>query len=57
MGSVAVIVCKNGQKIRIVILQGFAPFLTALNQAHPSIVATPGVYARLVERAQLKRKQ
>lgn len=56
MGAVAVFKCKNGEKIRVVILQGFAPFLVALNQAHPSIAAAPGAYARLVDRAQLKRK-
>jgi len=56
MGSVAVFTCRNGEKIRVVVLQGFAPFLTALNQAHPSIAASPGFYARFVERSQLKRK-
>jgi hypothetical protein len=56
MGAVAVFVCASGDKIRVVVLQGFAPFLRALSEAHPSIVARPGVYARLVERAQLKRR-
>lgn len=56
MGSVAVFVCRNGQKVRVVVLQGFAPFLMGLNQAHPSVVPSPGVYARFVERAQLGRK-
>jgi hypothetical protein len=56
MGAVAVFHCRNGEKVRVMILQGFAPFLIALKQAHPSIEATPGFYARLVERAQLRRK-
>ena len=53
-GSVAVIVCKNGDKVRVMILQGFVPFLEGLTKAHPIIAAKPSVLARLVERAQFK---
>ena len=56
MGAVATFNCRNGEKVRVVIQQGFAPFLMALNHTHPSVVATPGLYARLVERAQFRRK-
>lgn len=50
-GSVAVILCRNGDKIRVVILPGFSPFLEALTKAHPTIVAKPSATARLAERA------
>lgn len=56
MGSVAAFSCKNGQRLRFVVLQGFAPFLSKLARAHPQLPAVPGWYARLVERAQIKRK-
>jgi hypothetical protein len=56
-GSVAVIRCNSGKKIRVVILQGFAPFLEALTRAHPGIIAKPSALARFAERAQLKRKR
>jgi hypothetical protein len=56
LGSIAVFNCRDGQRIRVVVLQGFAPFLTALNTAHPTVVVAPGRYARLVERAQLRWK-
>lgn len=54
LGSVAVFICRDGRRIRIAVLQGFAPFLKALTEAHPSLGAAPGWYARLVERAQWK---
>jgi hypothetical protein len=56
LGSVAVFTCRDGQRIRVGVMQGFAPFLTAFTKAHPAVGAAPGRYARFVERAQLKRK-
>jgi hypothetical protein len=55
LGSVAVFTCRDGRRTRVVVLQGFAPFLAALAKAHPAIGAAPGRYARFVERAQLRR--
>jgi hypothetical protein len=54
LGSIAVFICRDGQRIRVAVLQGFAPFLKALTEAHPSLGARPGWYARFVERAQWK---
>lgn len=54
LGSVAVFICRDGRRIRIVLLQGFAPFLKALTASHPSLTAAPGWYARLIELAQWK---
>jgi hypothetical protein len=54
LGEIAVFICRDGQRIRVVVLQGFVPFLKALNEAHPSLGAAPSWYARLVERAQWK---
>lgn len=56
LGSVAVFTFQNGRRIRVVVLQGFAPFLAALTKSHPAIGAAPGRYARFVERAQLRPK-
>ncbi len=55
LGSVCVFTCSDGQRIRVYVVQGFAPFLTALTRAHPAIGAVPWRYARLVDRAQLWR--
>jgi len=54
LGSIAVFVCRDGGKIRAGVLQGFAPFLSSLSAAHPSIGAKPGLYARFVDQAQLR---
>ena len=55
-GSVAVFACRDGQRIRVGVLQGLAPFLTALTNAHPTVGASRWWYARFVERAQLRGK-
>jgi hypothetical protein len=55
-GSVAVFVCRDGQRIRVGVLQGLAPFLTALTEAHPTVGASRWWYATFVERAQLRGK-
>jgi hypothetical protein len=57
LGSLVVFTFRDGRRVRVVVLQGFAPFITALTKAHPSIGAAPGGYARLVERAQLRWKR
>ncbi len=54
LGSIAVFTCRDGTRIRVAVFQGFAPFLTALTEAHPLLAATPGWYARFVDRAQWK---
>lgn len=54
LGSIAVFICRDGRRIRVGVAQGFAPFLKALTEVHPSVRAAPGRYARFVERAQLK---
>src|ERR1700682_3460527 len=56
LGSIAVFVCRDGGKIRVAVLQGFAPFLSSLSAVNPSLGAQPGLYARFVERAQLRRR-
>jgi len=56
LGSIAVFVCRDGRKIRAGVLQGFAPFLSSLSAANPSLGAKPGLYARFVDQAQLRRR-
>jgi hypothetical protein len=55
-GSIAVFACRDGQRIRVGVLQGLAPFLTAWTEAQPSVGASRWWYPRFVERAQLRGK-
>ncbi len=53
---IPVFACRDGQRTRVGVLQGLAPFLTALTEAHPTVGASRWWYARFVERAQPRGK-
>jgi hypothetical protein len=54
-GSVQVIECRDGRKLRVPIIQGYQRFIVALAGAYPKLNIEEGRYSRLVEQVQIFR--
>jgi hypothetical protein len=54
-GSVQVIECRDGRRLRVPIMQGYEPFVTALAREYLSLKIDLGRYARTVNQVQVFR--
>jgi hypothetical protein len=55
-GSVQVLECRDGRRLRIGVMQGYQPFIRSVMDAYPDIPISGGRYSALVEKVQLPRR-
>ncbi|MGC1184678.1 MAG: hypothetical protein WBA31_05935 [Candidatus Dormiibacterota bacterium] len=56
-GSVDVFKFRDGQKVRVAVMQGYVRFLEALNHEYPDLKIPPSVYARFVDQVRLHDRE
>jgi hypothetical protein len=53
-GSIQVIECRDGTKLRVAVMQGYDSFLRSVAAAYPDVPISQGKYAAFVDKVQLK---
>jgi hypothetical protein len=54
-GTVQVIECRDGRRLRVALAQGYRPFIERLARTYPDLKIEGGRYAAFVDRVQLLR--
>jgi hypothetical protein len=52
-GSIQVIECRDGRKLRVAVAQGYRPFIERLARTYPDLDIELGAYSRFVDKVRL----